>query len=227
MKVEPGDKMYAYIKYISGSTWQLYINDTNASEHDTPWEYNISSDYPNRTSADWEEESGLSGYLPLSNFRAAYFGPEYTKISNTDYANINSTVRPVGKYQNVYSFINSSLGVAYPSNFTDGGTSFIVYEGPQLALNGNLYAKPNAINLNQNATLTGINATGGSGTGNYIYQWLEATSGSSNFAKASPACDTSTNNALTYTFCLGAAGNDVFRLKVALTNPEEINRFGL
>ncbi len=182
MSISPGDKMQSSINLVNGSyclmgspCWKLYLNDTNKSKNSRPWITYITF-APNRTSADWEEESlqPFTMSLPLSNFKVAYFGPHFTKIPNTNQANINySTNVSIGGYnyllRNIFS--EGGAGFANASNLYSDNSSFIVYEGPQLQLNGNINASSTLLNFGQNSTLIGLNATGGSG--NYTYTWIE------------------------------------------------------
>ena len=222
--IHPGDKIYASINLTSSSSlgcsgspcWRLKMEDLNGSQISV-----LNTTFsPNQTSADWEQESeqGYNTY-PLSNFRAAYFGPDYTNFANTDQANVNLINNPIGDYGSLYiDTINSSVGIAYPSNVTlsSDQASFVVYEGPQLLI-GNPNAIPNNINLGQNSILTDPGASGGSE--NYTYQWLEATPTSNNvFANANTEC-TNSANTLRYSFitgpdCTKTSGEYFFKLKV-------------
>ncbi len=183
ISVHPEDKIYASINSISSThcllgapCWELYLKDLNGSQIST---YYVTYT-PNRTSANWEEESigPLSGStypFPLSKFWAADFGPKYTDMPNTNYANVNITTnKPVGWYSNlVETYISRNFaGTAHPSNVTisSDNSSFIVYEGPQLEMVGGLNVSRSMLDLGQEAAINGPHAEGGSG--NYTYQWI-------------------------------------------------------
>lgn len=183
--IKPGDKIKASITLINGSSypaslycynhspcWRLYLNDTSGGE--LPF-INYTYFPTNTASADWIQESlqGFGGRVePIAKFRAAYFGPHYTHIKNTNIADINLTSGPIGNYSYLTAYYMSSpnMGAINTSSLGSDNASFIVYEGPQFEMVGGLNVSRSMIDLGQEAAINGPHAEGGSG--NYTYQWI-------------------------------------------------------
>ena len=225
--IKPGDIIYASIHLINSSAnpthcagtaypcWELTFNDISEIESNDPNITYASGPLfePNRTSADWEEESkqNLVGSVDhLSKFSAAYFGPQYTHIRNTDYASINLTTNEtIGWYSNLIKniFAEGSSGLAYPSNvlLSPNQASFVVYEGPELQI-----ARPtpqyNTTNLGSSEFLTDSNAFGGSG--NFTYHWLWETPNSIAFANVPAGCGAS--NTIRYLFVANSLCSPIY-----------------
>ncbi len=124
--VNPGDRMNALIFLVSTNSWNITLNDLTK-----PWHYSIIVSYTSsQQSAEWiEERPSIAGSITtLANFGTASFGYDYTTISNTNYATINSVTAPIGSltYQSIIMVNNNGRNLAVPSALTSDGTSFTV-----------------------------------------------------------------------------------------------------
>lgn len=127
-----GDAVTVTVSYSSTS------NTITASVTDGSQTYSSSHSASSylRSSAEWIAEAPSSGHsiLPLADFGSVNFGPQYTGVSNTNYATIGTATGSIG------SFIPSSTATVYLINMaqrngalkastgslTDSGTSFTV-----------------------------------------------------------------------------------------------------
>ncbi len=110
----------------SKNTWIMTLNDITTDQNFTKIvNYNSS-----QLSADWIEESGIVGkrLVPLSNFKIAYFGVNYTGVNGTDYATIGNKTLPMGNFLLMPSYSFNYGGItAIVSNVSAENTSFKVY----------------------------------------------------------------------------------------------------
>ena len=235
--IKPGDKIKASITLINGSSypaslycynhspcWRLYLNDTSGGE--LPF-INYTYFPTNTASADWIQESlqGFGGRVePIAKFRAAYFGPHYTHIKNTNIADINLTSGPIGNYSYLTAYYMSSpnMGAINTSSLGSDNASFIVYEGPQFEMVGGLNVSRSMIDLGQEAAINGPHATGGSG--NYTYNWIEqlAVPQSIIFQNSSDGCISGQGTTkLVFNTALGCnAVQGLYRFRLAATDIE-------
>jgi len=85
-----------------------------------------------RSSAEWMAEAPLSstGVLPLANFGTAYYGSDYTLVSNTCFATVGGSLEPIGSFgsavQTIKMVTNSGATKALPSGLSSAGTSFSI-----------------------------------------------------------------------------------------------------
>ncbi len=142
--VKPGDKIFAGVTYVSGTTFTLTINDVTQG-----WTFTTTGSQAGATesSAEWiaEAPSSSRGVLPLANFGHVYFGQDYTSYAMTCYATVNGVSGNIGSFLHGSSVANSinvqsitmatQMGFgrytfispeATPSPLTSDGTSFSI-----------------------------------------------------------------------------------------------------
>ena len=156
LTISPGDYISASVVCTSSctsstQTWTITLEDTTTGKTFTDTGVSYSSSL---LSADWIEErpcvvdscSSIPRDLgTLANFGTAYYGYDYTSLTNTNYATVASTTLPIGSLNYNYTSMYNNAGnavIATPSALSSDGTSFIVYYGstvpvPDLPL-GNL-----------------------------------------------------------------------------------------
>jgi hypothetical protein len=118
--VEPGDVIYAEVKFISGNVFAVAISDIRSGVNQ--WTFTTSSYVggAQRTSAEWIAEAPCcqsgGSFLPLANFGAAYYGNRFTNLPNTASATV------LGQTGSIGSFGNSVQEVTMVSEGAPGGT---------------------------------------------------------------------------------------------------------
>jgi hypothetical protein len=127
LTIHPGDKIFAEVKYSSG-TFTVSINDiTTGKAFSTSHRVNSAK----RTSAEWIAEAPSSGgILPLANFGTVNFGFDYTAVSSTCYATLNGITGNIASFgssvQSITMASSSGQTKAQPSALTADGASFSV-----------------------------------------------------------------------------------------------------
>lgn len=136
MTVKPGDRMYASISLVPGTTnqWKIVLNDITENEaFSTIVTYNSS-----KLSGEYIEErpelcTVLSCQLTtLADFGTAYYGEGYTGVSDTNNATVATQDSYIGSlpYTNITMVSSTGSVLAAPSLLTYGGSSFtMTYTG--------------------------------------------------------------------------------------------------
>lgn len=129
--VKPGDLIVAWVQYNSNNnTFTTFLKDVTEG-----WTYvSPATSVPgaDRSSAEWiVERPAIGGSLTtLANFGTAEFGPYYTSVSGTCYAEIDGTYSPLGTSAfnpTSITMVNSNnQTLASPSGLLSEGTSFNV-----------------------------------------------------------------------------------------------------
>ena len=145
MTVKPGDKMYASISLVPGTTneWNITINDISENEAFSKIvTYNSS-----KLSGEYIEErpelctATHCSLSTLTDFGTAYYGEGYTGITTpaTNYAMVGSVQSDIGNlpYTTVTMVSNTGAALAVPSALQYDGTSFaMTYEGSSSPTHG-------------------------------------------------------------------------------------------
>ena len=128
----PGDYVYAWVNYnVTSGIFTTFIKVTSSSGTVGILKDSQTVSGALAKSAEWivEAPSSVSGILPLADFGTAYFGMNYTGISNTNYATVSGATGSIGSFSSNTSItMVSSSGTpeAVPSPLNDNGTSFYV-----------------------------------------------------------------------------------------------------
>ena len=133
--VSAGDKILATIYLVpnTANEWNITIKNENTGQfYTTIVTYNSS-----KLSGEWIEErpalctSIVCRLTTLANFGTAYYGFEYTKIKQTEFATVDGTTAQIGAlpYENITMVSNSGSVLASPSALSSNGTSFFVTYG--------------------------------------------------------------------------------------------------
>ncbi|VVB84316.1 Peptidase A4 family protein [uncultured archaeon] len=125
MTVKPGDYMSGEVTYIGTNKFKVTITDINTSAtFSTTGKVNSAQ----RNSAEWiaEAPSSISGILPLANFGTVNYGKNFTGISNTNYATINTVTGNINSFgsnvQEITMVSSPTVIKAQPSALTSDGT---------------------------------------------------------------------------------------------------------
>jgi len=128
--VKPGDTMYANVTYVSSSgCFVTVLKDITEG-----WSYKSPCTTVSgaaRSSAEWiTERPAIGGSLTtLANFGKAYYGLDYTSVSNTNVVVINGVTYTIGASPNYVAITmvnNKGATLATPSSLSTDGTSFYV-----------------------------------------------------------------------------------------------------
>ncbi len=128
--VSPGNQISAEVSYSGSEFTTTITNETTGKSYSKTGRVSGAK----RSSAEWIAEApcctGSGGILPLSDFGTAYFGEDYTGVSDTNYATETSTSGPISAFgsdvQEIVMVSSSGMDEAVPSALSSDGTSFDV-----------------------------------------------------------------------------------------------------
>lgn len=140
LTISPGDKIDASVVCSGSCTsatqgWTITVKDVTTGQQFTTTQSYSSS----LKSAEWIEERPETCFGPfcslttLANFGTAYYGQDYTSVSNTGFATIGSQTSAIGSFpNNAITMVDSSGStLAQPSSLSSDGSSFTMSYGSQ------------------------------------------------------------------------------------------------
>lgn len=182
--VQPGDLMHAEIRCIANctsnanvtlfQTWNITIEDLNASEHDAPFTHIVRYNSSMLT-ADWIDENPKYACCPMTYFGTANFSNSYA-MANGSYKSISGF-----HYYNATIYLNpntKSTTVAYPASLSTSGSNFAVIRAQPFVV---VLPVKQAVDKDQNAT---IRSAIYGGMLPLTYQWYAEAPGNTSFTAA-------------------------------------------
>ena len=211
--VFPGDHVWAEVYLVASNEWNITIVDL--TQH---WESTgIFSYNSTQNTAEWiDERTQINGVYPnLTNFGIAYYGQDYTGVSNTNYEGDYYTGwKSIGNASPAEMIMlnDSSYPIAIPSGISSDGTSFQAYRLMGLI---NINSTGKTIDKGQSTTLIATE-TGGSGI--YAYSWYSDPTCIGTILGTTATYDATPNSTTTYcleiTDSVGNSANATYTINV-------------